>query len=85
MGLVGVEAENVLQPEVIRDIARITDSLKYDTLVSSVISLTNIIHIQGGDYGISIDPLVDPGHLPQTKPEIDSLKKLYSVRRCTEG
>ena len=76
MGLVGVEAKNVLKPGVIRDIARITDSLKYDTLVSSVVSLTNIIHIQGGDFGISIDPLVKPGQLPETKAELDSLTKI---------
>jgi predicted RND superfamily exporter protein len=85
MGLVGVEAENVLQPEVIRDIARITDSLKYDTLVSSVISLTNIIHIRGVDNRISIDPLVDPGRLPQTKAEIDSLKKIVFGEEMYRG
>lgn len=74
MGVIIVEAETIYNAEVIRHIRQITDSVARIEGISSVQSLTNIINIKGGGFGIEIGQLVDEFEPPSTPEEFEQLR-----------
>ncbi|MBN2174348.1 MAG: RND family transporter [Bacteroidales bacterium] len=84
MGIVILETDNIYKTEVLRHISQITDTIKNIEGISSVTSLTNIIDIKGGDFGIEIGKLVDEYDFPETVEQLQMLmervnsKDLYS-------
>ena len=74
MGIIILETDNIYQTEVLEHVRSITDTLSVIEGISSVSSLTNIINIKGGDFGIEIGRLVDEYELPSTPEELQTLR-----------
>ncbi len=75
MGMVILETDNIFKTEVLKHVQQITDTLRMMEGISSVSSLTDIIDIKGGDFGIEIGKLVDEWDLPDTPEELAQLKE----------
>lgn len=75
MGMIIIETDNIFRKDVIEHIKQITDTLRTIDGISSVTSLTSIIDIKGGDYGIEIGKLVDEYELPSTPEELEKLRE----------
>lgn len=74
MGVIILETDNIYQTKVLEHVRSITDTLTNIEGISSVSSLTNIINIKGGDFGIEIGMLVDEYELPQSSEEFQVLR-----------
>jgi len=75
MGMIILETDNIFQKEVLEHIRLITDSLRSIEDISMVTSLTSIIDIRGGDFGIEIGELVDEYELPSSPEELGLLRE----------
>ncbi len=75
MGMVILKTGNIFKTSVLQDVKRVTDSLSVMPGISTVTSLTNIIEIKGGEFGIEVGNLLDEYDLPQTAAELDSLRQ----------
>jgi uncharacterized protein len=67
MVLIGLEAEDVFDPGFLEFIRQITDSIRTIKGVGYVTSLTNVIDIRSGDYGIEIGRLIDEYDIPRNQ------------------
>jgi len=74
MGVIILETNTIYQTSVIEHIQIITDTVTNIKGISSVSSLTNIINIKGGDYGIEVGKLVDEYELPETPEDFKKLR-----------
>jgi len=74
MGVIILETDNIYQTKVLEHIQVITDTLTNINGIASVSSLTNIINVKGGEYGIEIGKLVDEYELPESPEELQSLR-----------
>ncbi len=74
MGMVIVQADDIFTSEVLEHLRLITDTLTMTPGVASVISLTNVTEISGGDEGLQIGKLVDAYDLPDTPEELAELR-----------
>ncbi len=79
------ETDNIFKPEVIKQIAQITDSASYIAGVSYVTSITNIIDIKSSEWGTEIGKLVDSYDLPDTQLEINSLRNRIFEKEMYRG
>ena len=75
MGMIALETDDIFTSEVLEIVKQITDTLLVDDGVSTATSITNILDIKGGEWGIEIGNLVDEYDLPDTKEELDALKQ----------
>jgi predicted RND superfamily exporter protein len=75
IGVIILETDNIYQTQVIEHVRTLTDTLSNIEGISSVSSLTNIINIKGGDYGIEIGQLVDEYELPQSPEDFQMLRE----------
>lgn len=75
MGMIILETDDIFKTEVLDHVRMITDSLKMMEGISSVTSLTNIINIRGGDFGLEVGNLVDEYNLPESQSELKELKE----------
>lgn len=76
VAVVGIRAENVLAPETLTKIARVTDALAKVPGVSSVLSLTNAVDV-------AADVFVPPKLLPRVPPtaaDVAALEKTLAAR-----
>ena len=74
MGVIILETDNIYQTSVLKHIQIITDTLANIDGITTVSSLTNIINIKGGDYGIEIGKLVDEYELPESPKDFQLLR-----------
>ncbi len=74
MGVIILETDNVYQTSVLEHIQIITDTLTNIEGITSVSSLTNIINIKGGEYGIEIGKLVDEYEMPESPEDFQELR-----------
>ncbi|MBK8884121.1 MAG: MMPL family transporter [Bacteroidales bacterium] len=74
-GMIILETENVFTTEVLRHVKQVTDTLKEVEGISSVTSLTSIMHVNEGEDGMEIGQLVDENDLPDSPEELASLKE----------
>lgn len=74
MVLIGVEAEDVFDPDFLTLISQITDSVRTIPGVGYVTSLTNVIDIRSGIYGIEIGRLIDEYDIPRDQEILDSIR-----------
>jgi predicted RND superfamily exporter protein len=74
MGVIILETDNIYQTSVIEHIQQITDTLSNTEGISSVSSITNIINIKGGEYGMEIGKLVDEYEMPETPEDFEKLR-----------
>lgn len=85
MGMVILKTENVFKTSVLEDVKRVTDSLQLMPGISTVTSLTNIIEIRGGDFGIDVGHLLDEYDLPKTQAQLDSLAHRVMSKELYKG
>jgi uncharacterized protein len=74
-GMVILETDNVYRTDVLEHVKQITDTLKEIEGISSVTSLTNIMHVNEGADGMEIGQLVDENNLPDTPEELSLLRQ----------
>lgn len=85
MGVIILETDNIYQTKVLEHVRSITDTLTNMEGISSVSSLTNIINIRGGDFGIEIGMLVDEYELPQSSEEFQALRNSIMSNEMYKG
>ncbi|MCH9006928.1 MMPL family transporter, partial [candidate division KSB1 bacterium] len=85
IGMVILETDDVFTTEVLSHVRQITDSIKEMEYISSVTSITNIMDINGGEFGLEVGALVDPYELPSGKKELDKLKKRVYSKELFKG
>jgi len=85
MGIIILEANDIFNTAVLRNIVEITDTLKEIAGINAVTSLTNMLDIQGGDSGIEIGDLIDEYDLPDTPKELDAVKKRVMSKDMYRG
>ncbi len=85
MGIVILETDNIYQTSVIEHIRTLTDTIAKIEGVSSVSSLSNIINIKGGEYGIEIGRLVDEYEIPSSKEAFDELRSNIAANEMYKG
>ena len=74
MGVIILETNNIYQTSVLEHIQLLTDTLANIDGITTVSSLTNIINIKGGDYGIEIGKLVDEYEMPESPKDFQILR-----------
>jgi predicted RND superfamily exporter protein len=74
MGMIILETDSVFAIETLEHVKQISDTILVSEGVSTVTSLTNIIDIKSGEFGIEIGKLVDEYDLPDTDEELQQLK-----------
>lgn len=85
IGMIVLETENVFNPNVLKNVKQITDSLRLNPGISTVTSLTNILDIKSSEWGIEIGKLIDEYDLPDTQKELDSLRKYIRSKEMYNG
>jgi hypothetical protein len=85
MGVVIIEAHNVFEPGVLKDIQKITDTLAKVKGIASVTSLTNILNFDGVGNDFQVKPLINMQHLPVSPQQIDSIKNRITSNKMYRG
>ncbi|MFO8129768.1 MAG: efflux RND transporter permease subunit [Bacteroidales bacterium] len=79
MGMIILTAEDIFTPVVLEHIRQISDTVAEIEGIRSVTSLTNIIDIKSGEFGIEVGKLIDEYNMPETPAELAELKeRVYS-------
>ncbi len=74
MGMIILETDDIFKTDVLLHVKQITDSLRMMDGILSVTSLTNIINIRDGEYGLEVGKLIDEYNLPEGQEEMQKLK-----------
>jgi predicted RND superfamily exporter protein len=85
LSLVALEADDIFDARVIRDINDLTTAFKTIDGVSYVMSITNVLDIKAGEDGIEIGRLIDQYDLPTTKQELSGLKQYVMSKEMYRG
>jgi predicted RND superfamily exporter protein len=85
MGIIILEADDIFNTGVLQNIVEITDTLKEIAGINTVTSLTNMIDIKGGDFGIEIGDLIDEYDLPDTPDELKALRDRVMSKEMYRG
>ncbi len=85
MGIIILETDNIYQTSVLEHVQILTDTVTNIEGISSVSSLTNIINIKGGDYGIEVGKLVDEYEMPKTSEDFQELRNNILVNEMYKG
>jgi len=85
MGMIILECDNVYIPSVMNEIRQLTDTLKSIPGITTVTSLTNIIHIHSDTSGIVIGKLVDEYRMPVSRNDFDELRKKVNENDMYKG
>ena len=81
MGMVILEADDIFQTQIIKDVQNLTDTIKEIDGVMSVTSLTNIIDISE----LGIGTLVDPYDIPEEPGELEALRQRVNEKEMYKG
>ncbi len=85
IGMIILESDNVLKPNMLNDIQRITDSLSEMKGVLSVTSLTNIMNIEVEGDNFEVGKLINDKNRPQDDQQADSLLKVVTANKMVAG
>ncbi len=85
MGVVILEASNVLDPEVLKNIEQITDTLSNTNGVLSVTSLTNMMNINSEGDNFEVGPLINDNNRPKNREEAELLKEKVTSNEMVSG
>jgi len=85
MIIVGIEGDNVFTYEMLSLVRSVTDTLRTVKGISSVTSLTNVLHIRSSEYGIEIGKLVDEFNIPSEPEALESLRRYALSERMYRG
>ncbi|HSW68487.1 MAG TPA: efflux RND transporter permease subunit, partial [Bacteroidales bacterium] len=72
--IVGIETSDVFTYETLNLVRKVTDSVRSVPGISSVTSLTNVLHITSSEYGIEIGRLVDEFNIPSDTAQLNRLR-----------
>jgi predicted RND superfamily exporter protein len=90
LAIIAVESDNVFTEATLRTIHRITEKARAIPEITSVTSLTDILDISSGEWGLEVGKLIDKYRLPTDTDELARLrsytlgKDLYSGRIVSE-
>ncbi len=85
IGMVILEADDIFTTEVLSHVRQITDSIKEMEYISSVTSITNILDIKGGEFGLEVGALVDPYELPSGNIALEKLRNRVNSKELFKG
>ncbi len=85
IGMIILEDTNVLDPQVLKDIQRITDTLSEMKGILSVTSLTNIMNIKVEGDNFEVGKLINDNNRPQNSQQADSLRKEVTANKMVTG
>ena len=85
IGMVILEAEDIFTTEVLEHVRRVTDTLNLMKGISTVTSITNIISITSGEYGLEVASLVDEYDLPESREALDALREKVYAKDMYKG
>ncbi len=85
MGIIILEADNVLDPDVLKDIEHITDTLSNIKGVLSVTSLTNMMNINAEGDNFEVGNLINDSNRPKNREEADQLKGKITSNQMVAG
>ncbi|NPA35723.1 MAG: RND family transporter [Chlorobi bacterium] len=85
MGMIILEADNVLEPAVLKDIENITDTLAETDGILSVTSLTNMMTINVEDDDFEVKNLINDDNRPQNKQQAEKLKDEVAGNKMVSG
>jgi len=85
LGMIILESEDIFTPGVIEHVSLLTSAIAEIEGVSSVTSLSNIMDIKEGEFGMEIGKLVDEYNLPQTQQEFAELKEKVLAKEMYRG
>ncbi len=85
MGMIILESDNVLRPDVLGDIQRISDTLENTDGILSVTSLTNMMSIQVEGDNFQVGRLINEKNLPESPEEADSLRNVIVKNNLVAG
>jgi|WetSurSiteA1Bulk_404760.scaffolds.fasta_scaffold00138_10 uncharacterized protein len=85
MGMIILESVDVFTPEVLEHVRQITDSVKEIEGISAVSSLTSIMDIKEGEFGMEIGNLVDENDPPDSPEEFSRLKERIFSKEMFRG
>ncbi len=74
LALIAIETDEIFNKNTIKNIADLTDKIKFLDGVSYVTSLTNVLDIKKGIDGIEIGRLIDEYDLPKAEKKLEELK-----------
>ena len=83
--MVGIEADDVFSPRVLRLVRDMTEAFKRLDGVGSVTSLTNTIDIREVDGTLEVGDLIPKGELPSSPEELKRLKEYVLSKRMFRG
>ncbi|RUA28373.1 MAG: hypothetical protein DSY76_04440, partial [Bacteroidetes bacterium] len=85
IGMIIIKSDNVLMPNVLDDIALITDSLSNFPELTAITSITNIMNLQVVDGDFEVDNLINQGNRPRNRAQADSLLKIIAANEMVTG
>ncbi len=85
MGIVILEAENVLDPEILDEIQEVTDTLSEMEGILSVTSLTNMMNINVEGDNFEVGNLINSQNRPKTREEAEKLKPVITSNELVAG
>lgn len=85
MGMIIIESDNIFTPEVLEHVRQISDTVNEIEGISSVTSLTNIMDVKQGEYGMEIGNLIDENDPPDSTEELSQLKESILSREKYRG
>ena len=74
LALIAIETDEIFNKNTIKNIADLTDKIKFLDGVSYVTSLTNVLDIKKGNDGIETGRLIDEYNLPKADKKLEELK-----------
>ena len=85
MGMIILNDDNVLYPEVLKAIDEITDTLSGTNGILSVTSLTNLMNINSDGDDLEINNLINDANRPKNRQQADSLLKVITSNKMAAG
>ncbi len=85
IGMLIIQGENVLNPDVLKSIRQVTDTITETNGILSVTSLTNIMDIKVDDDNFEINNLINQNNWPENKTEAETLKNKIVKNEMVAG
>jgi predicted RND superfamily exporter protein len=85
IGMIIIEGENVLMPNILDDVARVTDTLTNIDGIIGVTSLTNMMTMQVTPDDFQVDNLINNQNRPENTEQADSLLKKINQNDMIAG
>ncbi len=85
MGLIVLEADNVLTPEVLDDIQLITDSLSEIDGIIGITGLSNMMTLNIDGDNFEVNSLINDNNRPSNREQADELKKVITANKLVAG